>query len=379
MLRYKDGKPFVESYTKAMQIKDLSESLLAGLGWLALSSMFEGDDDDEKKSILIVGGRSFSPGNAGEREAFLRQTGGANAFLFRDKDGKTIGTLNYGRFEPVGTLLSAWVDGYRNFREVNRRRSQGEPDASYLTYIGSSLFASIEGKSFLQGVSGVMDTIRSFEERREPSTANWAAKQLINAAIPNIIKQPLRNWDDLVRETKTAGIGYTALPNPEVAPKTPFFQAQRKITTTGESIQKGYTGPLRLLFQANAVVKPQPDALLLRANRLNPTAAWFPQPLQKDDFYVRAPGSKPGTPGYKTPITDPAKQRQFAELSGKLYAEAARQIEAKTPPAEKARPTPGLIEAYKKARTEANARARLLGGIRGLHKAATPAITTSNK
>ena len=379
MIRYQDGKPFVESYTKAMQIKDLSESLLAGLGWLALSSMFEGDDDDEKKPILIVGGRSFSPGNAGEREAFLRQTGGANAFLFRDKDGKTIGTLNYGRFEPVGTILSAMVDGYRNFREVNRRRSQGEPDASYLTYIGSSLLSSVEGKSFLQGFSGLMETIRDFEERREPSTANWAWKQLINGAIPNIIKQPLRNWDDLVRESKTAGLGYTALPNPEVAPKTPFFQAQPKVTTTGEQIKKGYTGPARLLFQANAVVTPQPDALLLRANRLNPTAAWFPQPLQKDDFYVRSPGSKPGTPGYKTPITDPAKQRQFAELSGKLYAEAARHIEAKASPAEKAKPTPGLIEAYKKARTEANAKARLMGGIRGLHKTATPAITTSNK
>jgi hypothetical protein len=352
---------------------------LAGLGWMMLASMFEGDDDDEKKPILIVGNRPYAPGTQGEREAFLRSTGGANSILFRDKDGKVITSFNFSRYEPVATLLSAWVDGYRNYMEVNRRRKQGEADASYLRFIGSSLLASVEGKSFLQGFSGVMETIRDFEERRDPSTSNWAAKQFINSAIPNLIKQPLRNWDDLIRDTKTAGIGYTGLPNPEVAPKLPIFAAEPKITATGERMRKEYSPPARLLFQANTVVKPQPDALLLRANRLNPVAAWYPQPLQADDYYVREPGAKRGTPGYKTPIADPAAKRRFAELDGKLYADAARRITATATPAERAKPTESLIEKFKKAREQARAQARVMGGTIGLQKPKTTAITTPNK
>jgi len=379
LFKVRDGEAFLKNYTKAMQIKDVSESLLAGLGWMMLASMFEGDDDDEKKPILIVGNRPYAPGTQGEREAFLRSTGGANSILFRDKDGKVITSFNFSRYEPVATLLSAWVDGYRNYMEVNRRRKQGEADASYLRFIGSSLMASVEGKSFLQGFSGVMETIRDFEERRDPSTSNWAAKQLINGAIPNLIKQPLRNWDDLIRDTKTAGIGYTGLPNPEVAPKLPIFAAEPKVTATGERIRKGFSPPARLLFQANAVVKPQPDALLLRANRLNPVAAWYPQPLQADDYYVREPGAKRGTPGYKAPIADPAAKRRFAELDGKLYADAARRITATATPAERAKPTESLIEKFKKAREQARAQARVMGGTIGLQKPKTPAITTPNK
>lgn len=379
LFKIKDGEAFVKNYTKAMQIKDVSESLLAGLGWMMLASMFEGDDDDEKKPILIVGNRPYAPGAQGEREAFLRSTGGANSILFRDKDGKVITSFNFSRYEPVATLLSAWVDGYRNYMEVNRRRKQGEPDASYMRYIGSSLLASVEGKSFLQGFSGMMETIRDFEERRDPTTSNWASKQLINYVVPNLIKQPLRNWDDLIRDAKTAGIGYTALPNPEIAPKLPEFSAEPKITATGERIRKSYIPAARLLFQANAVVKPQPDALLLRANRLNPAASWYPQPLQADDYYVREPGAKRGTPGYKKAIEDAAAKRRFAELDGKLYADAARQVTATATPAELAKPNEALIEKFKKAREQARAQARLMGGRIGLQKTQSQPITTYNK
>lgn len=358
----KNGVPMIKSYPKAMQIKDASETLLAGLGWLALASMLEGDDDDDKKKVLLVGTRSHSLKDRGATDQFLRKYGGENSIVWQDGNGKVLGTLPFGRYEPAATLLTTWIDAYRNYQEVKRLKSQGE-NALYTTYMMSSLVSSLEDKSFLQGFANAMQFVRDVEEKRESPDENAGSKMLMNNIIPNLIKQPLRNMDDVLRERTTAGPGYAALPNPAVAPKLPIFAAQPKISTTGERLTKAFTPPARLLFQANTKVTPQADALLYRANRLNPTKRWSPQPLNRDDYTADPPGkAKP------LPITDPAKRRQFAELAGRLYATKAAQVAAKAMPSEKSKPTPSIITAFKKAREDAMAAARAQAHAMGLHK-----------
>jgi site-specific DNA-cytosine methylase/hypoxanthine-guanine phosphoribosyltransferase len=358
----KNGVPMIKSYPKAMQIKDASETLLAGLGWLALASMLEGDDDDDKKKVLLVGTRSHSLKDRGATDQFLRKYGGENSIVWQDGNGKVLGTLPFGRYEPAATLLTTWIDAYRNYQEVKRLKSQGE-NALYTTYMMSSLVSSLEDKSFLQGFANAMQFVRDVEEKRESPDENAGSKMLMNNIIPNLIKQPLRNMDDVLRERTTAGSGYAALPNPAVAPKLPIFAAQPKISTTGERLTKAFTPPARLLFQANTKVTPQADALLYRANRLNPTKRWSPQPLNRDDYTADPPGkAKP------LPITDPAKRRQFAELAGRLYAAKAAQVAAKAMPSEKSKPTPSIITAFKKAREDAMAAARAQAHAIGLHK-----------
>lgn len=358
----KNGVPMIKSYPKAMQIKDASETLLAGLGWLALASMLEGDDDDDKKKVLLVGTRSHSLKDRGATDQFLRKYGGENSIVWQDGNGKVLGTLPFGRYEPAATTLTTWIDAYRNYQEVKRLKSQGE-NALYTTYMLSSLVSSLEDKSFLQGFANAMQFVRDVEEKRESPDENAGSKMLMNNIIPNLIKQPLRNMDDVLRERTTAGPGYAALPNPAVAPKLPIFAAQPKISTTGERLTKAFTPPARLLFQANTKVTPQADALLYRANRLNPTKRWSPQPLNRDDYTADPPGkAKP------LPITDPAKRRQFAELAGRLYAAKAAQVAAKAMPSEKSKPTPSIITAFKKAREDALAAARAQAHAMGLHK-----------
>ena len=363
----KDGVPVIKSYPKAMQIKDASETLLAGLGWLALASMLEGDDNDDEKPVLLVGTRSHSLKERAATDQFLRKYGGENSIVWQDGKGKVLGSLPFGRYEPAATTLTTWIDAYRNYQEVKRLKSQGE-NASYTTYMLSSLVSSLEDKSFLQGFANAMQFVRDVEEKRENPDQNAGVKMLMNNVIPNLIKQPLRNMDDVLRERTTAGPGYAALPNPTIAPKLPVFAAQPKISTTGERLTKAFTPPARLLFQANTKVTPQPDALLYRANRLHPTKRWSPQPLQRDDYNADPPGkAKP------VPITDPAKKRQFAELAGRLYAANAAKVAAKAMPSEKAAPGESLIKAFKKAREDAMAAARAQAHAMGLHKAtATP-------
>jgi hypothetical protein len=363
----KDGVPVIKSYPKAMQIKDASETLLAGLGWLALASMLEGDDNDDEKPVLLVGTRSHSLKERAATDQFLRKYGGENSIVWQDGKGKVLGSLPFGRYEPAATTLTTWIDAYRNYQEVKRLKSQGE-NASYTTYMLSSLVSSLEDKSFLQGFANAMQFVRDVEEKRENPDQNAGIKMLMNNVIPNLIKQPLRNMDDVLRERTTAGPGYAALPNPTIAPKLPVFAAQPKISTTGERLPKAFTPPARLLFQANTKVTPQPDALLYRANRLHPTKRWSPQPLQRDDYTADPPGkAKP------VPITDPAKKRQFAELAGRLYAANAAKVTAKAMPSEKATPGESLIKAFKKAREDAMAAARAQAHAMGLHKAtATP-------
>jgi len=362
----KDGTDFIKSYPKAMQIKDASETLLAGLGWLALASMLEGDDNDDEKPVLLVGTRSHSLKERAATDQFLRKYGGENSIVWQDGKGKVLGSLPFGRYEPAATMLTTWIDAYRNYQEVKRLKSQGE-NASYSTYMLSSLVSSLEDKSFLQGFANAMQFVRDVEEKRENPDQSAGTKMLMNNIIPNFIKQPLRNMDEVLRERTTAGPGYAALPNPVVAPKLPVFAAQLKISTTGERMPKAFVPAARLLFQANTKVTPQADALLYRANRLNPTIRWSPQPLNRDDYTANPPGkAKP------VPITDPAKRRQFAELAGRLYATKAAQIAAKAMPSEKVTPGESLIKAFKKAREDAMAAARAQAHAMGLHK---PTIT----
>jgi hypothetical protein len=232
----------------------------------------------------------------------------------------------------------------------------------------SSLVSSLEDKSFLQGFANAMQFVRDVEEKRENPDQSAGVKMLMNNVIPNLIKQPLRNMDDVLRERTTAGPGYAALPNPAMAPKLPVFAAQPKISTTGERLTKSFTPPARLLFQANVKVTPQPDNLIYRANQLHPTKRWSPSPLQRDDYNADPPGkAKP------VPITDPAKKRQFAELYGRLYAQEVTAVIAKLGPTDKANPPASLIEAAKDARARAGKKARAVAHAMGLHKAtATP-------
>jgi len=363
----KDGTDFVKSYPKAMQIKDASETLLAGLGWLALASMLEGDDNDDEKPVLLVGTRSHSLKERAATDQFLRKYGGENSIVWQDGKGKVLGSLPFGRYEPIGTTVSTWIDAYRNYQDVKRLRSQGE-NASYSTYMMSSFASSLEDKSFLQGLANMMQFWRDVEERRENPDQNAWTKFLFTNVMPNLIKQTARQIDDVIRDRTTAGPGYAALPNPDMAPKLPVFAAQPKISTTGERLPKAFTPPARLLFQANTKVTPQPDALLYRANRLHPTKRWSPQPLNRDDYTADPPGkAKP------VPITDPAKKRQFAELAGRLYATKAAQVAAKAMPSERQAPGESLIKAFRQAREDAMAAARKQAHAMGLHKAtATP-------
>lgn len=133
----------------------------------------------------------------------------------------------------------------------------------------------------------------------------------------------------------------------------------------------------RLLFPTTAIVTPQPDALLLRANRLNPSKSWYPTPLAKDDYTVVNPAARPGSPARTQPVTDPAAKAELARIVGGLYAAKSRRIEASLTPGQKASPGPREIERYKKAMSDAKEKGKIVGGIRGLHKMGNP-LTTNN-
>ena len=367
--KHKDGTDFIKSYPKAMQIKDASETLLAGLGWLALASMLEGDDNDDEKPVLLVGSRPHGRSERQFTNQFLEKYGGENSVVWQDGKGNVIKSRSFGRYEPIGTTLTTWIDAYRNYQEVKHLKSQGE-NASYLTYMLSSLASNLEDKSFLQGFSNAMQFWRDVEERKENPDENAWTKFLLTNVMPNLIKQPLRQMDDVIRERTTAAPGYAALPNPEIAPKLPVFSAQAKIGTTGQKLVKDDLGykPLRILFPANVQVTPRPDSLVYRANKLHPTKRWAPATLNRDDYTADPPGkAKP------VPITDPAKKRQFAELAGRLYATKAAQVAAKAMPSERKAPGESLIKAFRQAREDAMAAARKQAHAMGLHKVtATP-------
>jgi len=258
--RFKDGKPMFESYDKGEQVRHLAEQLIAWATFAALWAATTGDDDDDKKALLFTGSTPVTEVRRSERELRTRLHGGQYQIRVGGRNGVYI---NYGRYEPFATVIGTVVDAITNLKKIKRGQTLGESlDAMYGYFL-----AQAKSKTFLQGFAEIADSLESGGGVRGGIT-EAGKKMLLSALVPNLVRQPLRNLDEWVRDTKGAAPIYQMLPAGSLA--------ERKADLWGRDVQKSGNIFSRLFLATGTKVEPDAqkvDLLLQNWVHQNPGGA----------------------------------------------------------------------------------------------------------
>jgi DNA-directed RNA polymerase specialized sigma24 family protein len=322
-LAMKDGKAFLDG--DPTLVRDMSEQLIA---WTAMALIFgavQGDDDDDDKMLLITGSQPLSEATAGLRDLNTRATGGEYMIRIGGRNGITI---PYGRFDPIATVLGTTTD---LIRSIKRNGSTPENLASLWNY----MVAQTESKTFLTGLATIYELLDG-----RADLAGASKRTLLQALVPNIIRQPLRNLDDYVRDTKTAPATYTLLPTGNLA--------EPKVDVYGNEIRKGSSPVMRLFFNSALATEPvleATDRLLMNWNRANPSMAYAPE---------QAKAVYKGRDGKEVEMTA-EETRRFRLAAGRL---ASVKLRAVATPARVAKPTEADIQAIRSAFSDARREVR---------------------
>ena len=318
----KNGTPYLTTHPEA--VREVAEQLIA---WTALALLWgaaQGDDDDEDKAVLITGSMPFNMVARGQRELQQRAYGGDYVIRIGGRNGIT---FHYGRYEPFATVLGTTIDTIRAIK--SKGATADNMDALY-----GYLMAQANSKTFLQGFSDISKALEG-----SANVGEGTRRFVLQAIVPNILRQPLRNLDDYVRDTKHADAAYQALPAATLAqPKTSIY---------GGDVKKGGNPVMRLFFTSPLAADAQlaqADTLLLNWNRNNPAEAYAPQ--QPGDTYKR---------GGKEHKMTAEEYRRFSVAAGRL---AVVNLRARLNAAKVARPTKDDVETVRKAFEDARTSAR---------------------
>ncbi len=276
--------------------------LIAGIG------AGEGDDDDQDKALVITGSAPFTPRGRAERDAQQRSGIGPYRISFRRKDGSERFGFNYGRLEPMATTLAASIDLMKSVKRTLR----GGGDASQAAGAALGGFASqAQDKSFMKGISDLVSLGTNL--LADPDLKdNRKMQQFVAArfamAMPNIIKQPIREADDNFRD-KSDGFMQELMYQ-----MVPYGQKAAKVDTYGDEAKKVGTSVSRIadVTEAGTDTVEAHDEMLMRFRDKHPDKAWFPAPIVNAKF-------KNTRTGKEEDMSEPQLE-EFKTLAGKRVA-----------------------------------------------------------
>ena len=290
--KLKDGKPFFNGDPEFVQTT--ARQVLAWTAFFMIRAISEGDEGDDQKKFLITGS---PPKSRAEADLQRRALGGA----YRVKIGNF--SFNYGRLEPFATVLASTVDLMRSIK-------RGDDASENATKLWTSLAYQAQNKTFLTGLASIGDLM---EGRTYGLTlGEMAQRKLLGIIVPNLIKQPLRNWMDTEMDTKNAPWWHYAIPVP--------FAVPTKVDATGKEKLRSGNAFTRMIFPSTAV----PDAPLSTSDRVlkewNRTRKEGKGPDDEQAGKAFSPGEpdRQITIGKQTIELNPETYRAMAERAGKL-------------------------------------------------------------
>jgi hypothetical protein len=247
-------------------VTTVARQILAWAAYFALQAISEGDEDDDKKKFLITGS---PPKNRGEADLQKRALGGA----YMARLGGV--SFNYGRLEPFATVVASTVDALRSIK-------RGDSSSEVVTNVVTSLMYQARNKTFLTGLSSIGDILEGRTYGKEYTEI--LQDKVISSMIPNLIKQPLRNYADTEMDTADAPWWHSALPLPSAV-------GTKLDPATGEEKLRTGNSMTRMLIPSASVPDKKltlSDKVLLEWNRLrqndgsnddegNPGKAWAPK------------------------------------------------------------------------------------------------------
>ena len=282
----------------AARVAAAATAIHAAILTLALLMAGEGDDDDDDKLLLISGSafgenKEITPG----LRKHLDRTMPPNSVRIGGKNGTV---FSYQRLDPFSTAIATTVDWLKNVKQA----AAGKRDWHDATgKIAASLYAQVLDKASLRGFSQLSDLLSGAS-----SLPEYAAKQAAAWAVPNLIRNPARNSDPFLRETKgmtpAQQLPYQLLPIAALAPPV-------RRDVFGQPMQKEGNFLSRTVIPGNPRPAPKPnpfDVALRKYNLRNPSSAYAPSvPANTRD-------SDEGSFKYT-----PAQYERFTKLRGENF------------------------------------------------------------
>jgi len=173
-----------ELYDRARFVRDATNQTIAVAAFFALQGLVAPSDDDEDGLPVVTGSVPYKSTRRGERDVNNR-TMPAQTIRFGDKQ------ISYARIEPFATTLASMVD-----LMVSAHRNGGLMKPAVASQWATGMKDAMKDKTFLQGVSDLINALEDPDRFAERLTAN-----VVTGFVPNIIRQPLRETDRVVRDT----------------------------------------------------------------------------------------------------------------------------------------------------------------------------------
>ena len=242
-----------ELYNKARLVQDLTNQVIAAGAFWALGSLVKGDDDEPP---VITGSTDWKRTSKGARDVEYRVM---PPYSIRIGDSY----FSYQRVEPFGTALGLLID-LRKAVET-----EGMSDKALGRFLGTFI-NQLDNKTYLKGLSDIFNVAHDPER-----FGSKLVSGVVTGFIPNLIRQPIREADPYIRDTK---------PDQEDG----FLTAVAK--SVGYSLTPGYAPP-QMDVWGNPVMRnngaqlgtPQTDVLIRVFDPLNTTIGAKIDPL---DLYL---------------------------------------------------------------------------------------------
>jgi hypothetical protein len=306
--------------TEEQLVRELADTLLAGLVAWSIIGLLQGGDDDEP---LITGAPKK---HGGERDLQYRT---APPMSIRIGPGEYV---SYAGYEPLAASLGVMVDSVSAWLDA---AENGDVDAMSATSkaVAESIWGQLGDKTFLRSLGDVQ---RLIEGHR--TAADFGRDLVITPMVPNVIRSGLRNADTVFRQNvsrEQEGVNpwvqmFETLPHAMLpsgnAPWTPPPKRDAwgtPIERQGDALNPwdmlGKQAPLFRLTKSNPTVAA--DLAMRRWNRAIDTGA-----LEGDPLYPRAPRYSTTSKGEKV-IWTPDEYDELVRLGGERARELVSRID----------------------------------------------------
>jgi hypothetical protein len=283
---------------QAEVIERMSRTLQGGMLTALLLGLAEGDDDDLEKPLLITGSRPYKDTKKAVREVGQRIGLDAYAISWPLPNNKR-GVLHYGRVEPIATILATTVDTMREFKAVVKGRKTTS-EAIESTFV--SFANQLSDKTFLKGLGDLNRAVQG------EINMNQFAADKIAMAVPNLIRQPVRELDPNFRASSDE-FGKSLL-----YALFPYGQKEPKIDIYGQLVEKPSYSITRTVdfTDSGSVIARNIDQMFWRYMQRNPGKSALTAPTEAGDEYTPIPGKG------SVKMTD-NQARMYRELAGKQF------------------------------------------------------------
>jgi hypothetical protein len=219
------------TYEQSALARDAAQQMVSWGVSMALMSL-AGMEDEEGRPYLTGSEGAFNKGKAGVQQETMKP--------YTLRVPGTDVELDYQRIEPFATWFGMVADGTR----IAKRAAKGENVSDTITKLKDAVAAQVLDKSMLKSVSDIFQAF-SAGEQSEGRLTKWS-KDFATSWIPNVVRAPLRDQDNTVREGGVWGEGadfwkmYFKRIAQSVAPMT----QRPRINLLGDEVTKQNDGPL---------------------------------------------------------------------------------------------------------------------------------------